>query len=229
MNKQRELHALFNEHGYTGVVATNCDQGYDRYLKPGDKVSGTTVIESISEEKATALGIGYFIETRTDLRRPERRARRLDALPGAQVQAGPAAPGAGCPRATAAHPHAPVRLRPPRAHDNGWWWDKIDQGELHIQKCSECGNPAPSPPAHVRRVPIDRSGSSIVSTGKGEVQQLRDHAPPADSGIRLPDRSRSHRPRGGHANRLQRGRVRARRGSTSEWKWSSRSRTSTTS
>ena len=39
-----------------------------RYLKPGDRVSATTVIESISAEKATALGIGYFIDTRTTFR-----------------------------------------------------------------------------------------------------------------------------------------------------------------
>src|SRR5262245_50081391 len=31
-NKQTELHALLSEHGYTSVVATNCDQTYTRYL-----------------------------------------------------------------------------------------------------------------------------------------------------------------------------------------------------
>ena len=47
-DKQQELHRLFDEAGYTGVVATDCEQGYDRYLRPGDEVSATTVIESIS-------------------------------------------------------------------------------------------------------------------------------------------------------------------------------------
>ena len=64
-DKQGELHALLTENGYAGVVATNCEQGYTRYLQPGDRVTSHTVIESISEEKATALGIGYFINTRT--------------------------------------------------------------------------------------------------------------------------------------------------------------------
>ena len=65
-DRQRELHALFDSHGYTGVVATDCEQEYTRYLRPGDAVSALTTIESISEQKATALGIGYFIVTRTE-------------------------------------------------------------------------------------------------------------------------------------------------------------------
>ena len=64
-DKQQELHKLFNEAGYTGVVATDCRQEYARYLVPGDQVTAHAVIESISEQKTTALGTGYFIETRT--------------------------------------------------------------------------------------------------------------------------------------------------------------------
>ena len=30
---------LFDEAGYIGVVATNCEQTYHRYLRPGDEVS----------------------------------------------------------------------------------------------------------------------------------------------------------------------------------------------
>ena len=47
------------------MVATNCEQEYTRYLRPGDRVIAHDRIESISEQKATALGIGYFIDTRT--------------------------------------------------------------------------------------------------------------------------------------------------------------------
>ncbi len=32
-DKQGELHALLSEHGYTGVVATDCEQDYRRYLR----------------------------------------------------------------------------------------------------------------------------------------------------------------------------------------------------
>ena len=47
------------------MVATDCRQEYARYLVPGDQITAHAVIESISEQKTTALGTGYFIETRT--------------------------------------------------------------------------------------------------------------------------------------------------------------------
>ena len=134
-NKQNELHQLLTEYGYTSVVATNCDQVYTRYLRPGDRVSTTTVIESISAEKATALGTGYFINTR-DVFRDQHGAevgsmtfRVLKFKPHQQ------------PEATrgAAAPAKPTRMRPPRGHDNAWWWEGVERGELLIQKCSACG------------------------------------------------------------------------------------------
>lgn len=50
-----------DEAGFTSVVATNCTQEYARYLRPGDQVSVTSYIESVSEQKRTALGVGHFV------------------------------------------------------------------------------------------------------------------------------------------------------------------------
>ena len=47
--------------GYTATRATNSDLEFDRYLHLGDQLSATTVLESISEEKVTALGTGFFV------------------------------------------------------------------------------------------------------------------------------------------------------------------------
>lgn len=58
---QSELFDLFDEAGFTSVVAVNCDQEYMRYLKPGDHLSHEVVIDSISPEKETGLGTGHFI------------------------------------------------------------------------------------------------------------------------------------------------------------------------
>ena len=134
---QEELHALFDAHGYTGVVATNCDQGYTRYLRPGDRVKSTMTIESISEEKATAVGIGYFVETRTSFLDQDDeevgwmtfrvlKFRPQEAEPAAaSADDGPAPP--------------PGRIRPPLSQDVGWWWhDGIEHGKLLIQRCSAC-------------------------------------------------------------------------------------------
>ena len=47
--------------GYVAVVATNCEQNYLRYVKPGEKLHHKYRLESISDEKKTALGAGYFL------------------------------------------------------------------------------------------------------------------------------------------------------------------------
>lgn len=47
--------------GYPAVVAVNCEQEYERYLEEGDEVYHCSTIESISEEKTTALGVGFFV------------------------------------------------------------------------------------------------------------------------------------------------------------------------
>jgi len=53
--------ALLDAAGYTSVVATDCEQDYKRSPKLGDHVSVTSRLESISSEKRTALGVGYFV------------------------------------------------------------------------------------------------------------------------------------------------------------------------
>lgn len=59
---------LLNAAGYTSVVATDCEQEYRRYLRPGDVIRTSGALESISGEKHTALGDGYFVTNRTTYR-----------------------------------------------------------------------------------------------------------------------------------------------------------------
>jgi acyl dehydratase len=47
--------------GYPAVVAVNCEQEYERYIVVGDEIYYRSTIESISEEKSTALGVGFFV------------------------------------------------------------------------------------------------------------------------------------------------------------------------
>lgn len=167
-DKQTELHALLSEHGYTSVVATNCDQTYTRYLRPGDRVTSTTVIESISEEKATALGIGYFINTRDVYRDQDGEEigsmlfRVLKFKPHQQPAAAASSTGGS------ATPAKPTRLRPPRGHDNAWWWDGIARGELPIQRCKACGI-LRHPPRPMCGACQSTEWDSIAATGGGTV------------------------------------------------------------
>ena len=53
--------AFIDEAGFIGHVATNSEFEIERYPRVGELLSSTTVIEEISDEKATALGPGHFV------------------------------------------------------------------------------------------------------------------------------------------------------------------------
>ena len=53
--------AFLDEAGYTGTVATNSEFEIERYPRLDEVISATAVYESVSEEKKTALGTGFFL------------------------------------------------------------------------------------------------------------------------------------------------------------------------
>ena len=53
--------AFLDEAGYTSTVATNSEFEIERYPRLGDVIRATAVYESVSEEKKTALGSGFFL------------------------------------------------------------------------------------------------------------------------------------------------------------------------
>jgi acyl dehydratase len=53
--------AVFDEAGFVATLASNTEFDIDRYLRPGETVSASTVIESISPRKNTRIGPGYFV------------------------------------------------------------------------------------------------------------------------------------------------------------------------
>jgi uncharacterized OB-fold protein len=119
---------LLDEAGFTSVVATNCTQEYARYLRPGDRLSAETVIEAVSEEKQTALGVGHFITQRTSYRDQHGELvasmhfRLLKFRPPARASAAPTRP----------------RPKPAITHDNRFFWEGVAQRELRIQRCNAC-------------------------------------------------------------------------------------------
>jgi hypothetical protein len=54
-------HALLAEGGYAAAVTVSAEYEYLRPLHPGDELDYTSSLESISEEKRTALGPGRFV------------------------------------------------------------------------------------------------------------------------------------------------------------------------
>ena len=47
--------------GYVGTLMTNTETEYFRYLRPGDHLTSESIVESISEQKTTGVGRGYFV------------------------------------------------------------------------------------------------------------------------------------------------------------------------
>ncbi len=163
-NEQLRLHQFLTEHGYASVVATDCEQEYRRYLRPGDRISATTVIESISEEKATALGIGYFVDTRTVFR--DQHGEEVGAMKFRVLKFKPAQEPR--PAAEAAAPAKPRRLAAPRGHDNAWWWEGIDRGEILIQRCTGCRT-LRHPPRPMCGRCQSLEWDAVPTTGRGSV------------------------------------------------------------
>lgn len=53
--------ALLDDAGFVGTLASNSEFEIERYLHLGDVISATTVLESVSDEKRTRIGPGYFV------------------------------------------------------------------------------------------------------------------------------------------------------------------------
>ncbi|HEV8297618.1 MAG TPA: OB-fold domain-containing protein [Acidimicrobiales bacterium] len=126
---QGGVNALLDRSGYVGVVATNCEHVYKRYLRLGDLITGTQKLVDVSEEKQTALGIGHFVTTETEYHDQHGEHigsmffRILKFRPGTGRQA--ALPAATEPR--------PKRPRPSMNADSAWFWEGCRAHELRVQ------------------------------------------------------------------------------------------------
>ncbi|UXY20789.1 OB-fold domain-containing protein [Streptomyces cynarae] len=141
-----ELLALLDEAGCTSVVATDCEQEYLRPLRPGDEVTFDAVIESVSDQKRTKLGTGYFVTTRMDVRvdgEPvgTHRFRILKYAPaGKPARTEPARTEPARTEPARTEP-ATRRPRPVINRDNAGFWNGVARHRLLIQRCGDCGTP----------------------------------------------------------------------------------------
>ena len=53
--------SVLDEAGYTATRATDSELEFERYLAPGDVLKSSSIVETISDEKTTALGRGFFV------------------------------------------------------------------------------------------------------------------------------------------------------------------------
>lgn len=161
------LLGLFDDAGFSGVVATNDEQTYHRELRPGDRLSMSAVIEDVSPCKQTGLGPGHFITTLRTFRDArgeivaDQRFRILRFRPNG-------AEPAGTDDAAGASTDVSQRPKPVVLRDSEFWFDAAREHRLAIQACDACGRlrhpPSPACP-HCRSF----GWHEVTASGRGTV------------------------------------------------------------
>ena len=179
-----KIMGLFDENGYVGVVATNCEQTYHRYLRPGDEVSVAAELTDVVGPKNTALGEGFFITQKITWSVPRETGeeepvaemiwRIMKFKPAEQVSAS-LAPADLDPE---------LMMRPAVSRDTQFFWDGVNAHELRIQRRANGVLQHPPVPA-VWRDKAD-SPDYLVASGRGTVFSYVVHHAPQVPGRTLP-------------------------------------------
>jgi 3-oxo-4,17-pregnadiene-20-carboxyl-CoA hydratase alpha subunit len=173
------LMKLFDDAGYVGVVATNCEQTYHRYLRPGEEVSVASEMRDVVGPKKTALGEGWFINQHITWRVGDEDVAEMEwrilkfkpASAPAQIEV----PGDLDPDAM---------MRPSSSRDTAFFWEGVKAHELRIQRLTDGSLQHPPVPAvwQDKSEPIDY----VLASGKGTVFSFVVHHAPKVPGRTLP-------------------------------------------
>ena len=170
---------LFDDAGYIGVVATNCEQTYHRYLQPGDEVSITSEMGDVVGPKQTALGEGWFINQHIiwrvgdeDVAEMNWRILKFKPTDSAGKTSVPEDLDAG------------AMMRPASSRDTAFFWEGVKAHELRVQKLADGSLQHPPVPAVWQdpAAPIDY----VVAAGTGTVYSFVVHHAPKVPGRTLP-------------------------------------------
>ncbi|AHH15293.1 hypothetical protein NONO_c04800 [Nocardia nova SH22a] len=174
---------LLDAAGYTSVVATNCEQTYHRYLRPGERPVARTRLGDLVGPKRTGLGEGWFATYLLtwyvdDEPVTEMVFRMLKFAPGTGKTAAPAESGEVSAEDLA------KRVRPTVSKDTEFFWDGVKLGELRIQQRPDGSLQHPPVPALWK----DHTEQSdyVVASGRGTVFSFVVHHAPKVPGRQLP-------------------------------------------
>jgi uncharacterized protein len=172
---------LFDDAGYIGVVATNCEQTYHRYLQPGEEVSIGAEMGDVVGPKQTALGEGWFVNQHIvwrvgDEDVAEMNWRILKFKPRAEAEASQ--------DSVPADLDPDAMMRPSSSRDTAFFWEGVKAHELRIQRLPDGSLQHPPVPAvwQDKAEPIDYA----VAAGLGTVFSFVVHHAPKVPGRTLP-------------------------------------------
>ncbi|GAC1406315.1 MAG: bifunctional MaoC family dehydratase N-terminal/OB-fold nucleic acid binding domain-containing protein [Mycobacterium sp.] len=174
---------LFDEAGYIGVVATNCEQTYHRYLRPGEDVSVAAELIDVVGPKRTALGEGFFITQKITWQVGDEDVAEMMWRIMKFKPTDAAAAGAEVPDDLDAN----SMMRPASSRDTKFFWDGVNAHELRIQQRPDGSLQHPPVPALWRDYKEDVGASDyLVASGKGTVFSFVVHHAPKVPGRTLP-------------------------------------------
>ncbi len=186
-----EMSAVLDEAGFTSVVATNSEQEYYRYLRPGEQLTVRSSLEGVTGPKRTALGEGWFVTTRSTWYVG---SEAVASMRFRVLKFKPSAPGpaAGKPAAQefaaqepAAGPAAGGVLRPVASKDTEFFWAGTARHELRIQRCGACGA-LRHPPGPMCLACGAAAPGYQVAAGTGTIYSYVVHHHPPVPGRQLP-------------------------------------------
>lgn len=171
---------LFDGAGYVGVVATNCEQTYHRYLRPGEQVSIASEMRDVVGPKQTALGEGWFINQHITWRVgdedvAEMAWRILKFKPRESDKA---------PVSVPEDLDADALMRPAVSRDTEFFWEGVKAHELRIQRRPD--GTLQHPPVPAVWQDKEQAIDYVVAEGKGTVYSFVVHHAPKVPGRTLP-------------------------------------------
>ena len=159
---------LLEAQGMASVVAVNSELTFGRDVREGERLYYTTRLDSISPEKTTALGTGYFVtlvmaffseQPQGDEEVGQLLFRVFKFRP-----ANPVKPATDKPAA----PVAAKRPLPGISDDTRFFWDGARAGKLLIQRCKGCGE-LRHPPGPVCPGCHSFEWDTVEASGRGTV------------------------------------------------------------
>jgi uncharacterized OB-fold protein/acyl dehydratase len=171
---------LFDGAGYVGVVATNCEQTYHRYLRPGEEVSIASEMRDVVGPKQTALGEGWFINQHISWRVGDEDVAEMEW----RILKFKPRESEDPPAAVPADLDPDAMMRPSVSRDTAFFWEGVKAHELRIQRLQDGSLQHPPLPALWQDAgkPIDY----VLASGKGTVFSFVVHHAPKVPGRTLP-------------------------------------------
>lgn len=168
-----EVLKLIESHGFSSTVAVNSELSFDRDVVEGEDLYYTTRLDSISEQKTTGLGTGYFVTLIMDyfsIKAKNGDDEKVGQLMFRVFKFRPAQVHTPAPAAAGAEAAIPKIKRPAPgvSDDNRFFWEGVKQGKLLIQRCKSCGD-LHHPPGPVCPKCQSFDWDTIESSGKGTV------------------------------------------------------------